>query len=230
LQANINFLEMLGGGKVPAVLVGTWLVMGILLVFGFLAGRALKRAGENVVPDEKIGVGSIAEIFVEWMDGFVNDVVQLHEYRGLVPFFGSLFVFILLANFLGLIPGMEPPTADSDLTFALGTISLFYFIFWGFRKNGFGYLKSFLGPLPLLAPLMLPIEVADNLFRPFSLGLRLFANMFADHQVLGIATELTKVGIPLLFYALGSIVCIIQAIIFVVLSMAYVRLAASHEH
>ena len=230
MQANINFLEMIGGGKIPEVLVGTWLVMGLLLVFGFFAGRALKRAGENVVPQEKIGAGSLAEVFVEWMDGFTNDVVQLHEYRKLVPFFGSLFVFILAANFLGLIPGMEPPTADSDLTFALGTISFFYFLFWGFRKNGFGYLASFLGPLPLLAPLMLPIEIADNVFRPFSLGLRLFANMFADHQVLSIFTGLTKLLVPLLFYALGTIVCIIQAIIFVVLSMAYVRLAASHEH
>lgn len=221
---------MIGGGKVPEVLVGTWLVMGILLVFGFFAGHALKRVGESVVPDEKVSFGSLAEVFVEWIDGFTNDVVQLHEYRKLVPFFGCLFIFILVANLLGLIPGMEPTASDSDLAFALGAISFFYFIFWGFRKRGFGYLKSFLGPLPLIAPLMLPIEVADNLFRPFSLGLRLFANMFADHQVLTIFTGLTKLLVPLLFYALGSIVCLIQAIVFAVLSMVYVRLAASQEH
>ncbi len=82
----------------------------------------------------------------------------------------------------------------------------------------------------VLAPLMLPIDLADNLFRPFSLGIRLYANMFADHTVLAIFTGLTKLVIPLAFYALGAIVCVIQAIIFVVLSMAYVRLAASHEH
>jgi len=205
-------------------------VMGLLLVFGFFAGRALKRAGDNVVPDEGVTASSLAEMLVNWLDGFVNDVLQMHEYRSLVPFFGALFLFILAANFMGLIPGMEPPTADSDLTFALGGISFFYFLYWGFRKNGAGYLKSFLGPLPLLAPLMLPIELADNLFRPFSLGLRLFANMFADHQVLSIFTGLTKLVVPLAFYALGAIVCVIQAIIFVVLSMAYVRLAASHEH
>ena len=77
---------------------------------------------------------------------------------------------------------------------------------------------------------MLPIELADNLFRPFSLGVRLYANMFADHTVLGIFTGLTYLVVPLAFYALGAIVCIIQAIIFMVLSMSYVRLAASHEH
>ena len=77
---------------------------------------------------------------------------------------------------------------------------------------------------------MLLIEIADNLFRPFSLGVRLYANMFADHMVLGIFTGLTKLIVPLAFLTLGSIVCIIQAMIFMVLSMTYVRLAARHDH
>jgi F-type H+-transporting ATPase subunit a len=217
-------------GKIPEVLVGTWIVMGILLVFGFAARHALKRAADPVVPEEKITLRSFSEVLVEWMDGFVRDVIELHGYRSLVPFFGSLFVFILAANLFGLIPGMEPPTGDSDLTFALGAICFGYFIYQGFRSHGAWYLRSFLGPVLVLAPLMLPIELADNLFRPFSLGLRLCANMFADHTVLGIFTGLTKVGIPLAFYALGAIVCLIQALIFVVLSIAYVRLAAGHEH
>ncbi len=74
------------------------------------------------------------------------------------------------------------------------------------------------------------IEIADNVFRPFSLGVRLYANMFADHMVLGIFTGLTKLLIPLAFLTLGSIVCVIQAMVFMILSMAYVRLAVSHEH
>ncbi len=91
-------------------------------------------------------------------------------------------------------------------------------------------MRSFLGPLLLLAPLMLPIELADNLFRPFSLGVRLYANMFADHQVLSIFTGLTKLVVPLAFYTLGAIVCVIQALIFMVLTMSYIKLAQSHEH
>jgi F-type H+-transporting ATPase subunit a len=139
-------------------------------------------------------------------------------------------MFIVVANFFGLIPGLEPPTADSDLTFALGAICFFFYIVQGFRSNGVWYLRSFLGPVLFLAPLMLPIELADNLFRPFSLGVRLYANMFADHTVLGIFTGLTYVILPLAFYALGAIVCIVQALIFMILSLSYVRLAASHEH
>ena len=226
----VNFLELIGGGRIPEVLVGTWIVMGLLIVFGALARASLSRAADPIVPDEGLTLRSLAEAAVEWLDGFVHDVLEMHGYRDMVPFFGSLFFFILAANFFGLIPGMEPPTGDSDLTFALGIVCFFYFIYHGFRAKGLWYLRSFLGPVLVLAPLMLPIELADTLFRPFSLGIRLYANMFADHTVLSIFTGLTRLVIPIAFYALGAIVCVIQAIIFTVLSMSYVRLALSHDH
>ncbi len=230
MHKSVNFLEMIGGGRVPEVVVGTWVVMGLLVVFGLMARRALAAAPDPTIPDEGLTLRSVAEVLVEWIDGFVAGVMETHGYRDLVPFLGSLFIFILAANFFGLIPGMEPPTSYSDLTFALGTISFFYYIYQGLRANGVHYLRSFLGPILLLAPLMLPIELADNLFRPFSLGVRLYANMFADHQVLSIFTGLTKLVVPLAFYALGAIVCVIQALIFMVLTMSYIKLAQSHEH
>jgi F-type H+-transporting ATPase subunit a len=165
----------------------------------------------------------------EWLDGFVAGVLEGHGTRHYVPFFGTLFMFILTANFLGLIPGMEPPTADTDLTFAIAIICFVYYLYQGFKHQGIRYLRSFLGPLWWLAWFFVVIEVADNLFRPFSLGIRLFANMFADHKVLGLFTGLTKLVIPLAFYALGSIVCIVQALVFVILAVSYVRMA-SHSH
>jgi F-type H+-transporting ATPase subunit a len=231
VQKSINFLEIIGGGKIPEVVVGTWLVMGLLLVFAFFARRSLETASDPLIPDQRITPRSIAETIVEWADGFVHEVTQLHHYRSFVPFFGSLFLFILFANFLGLIPGMEPPTGDSDLTFALGTICFIFYIYHGMKAQGVGgYLRTFLGPMIAIAPLMLMIEIADNIFRPFSLGVRLYANMFADHMVLGIFTGLTKLVVPLAFLTLGSIVCIIQAMVFMILAMSYVRLAVSHEH
>lgn len=230
MQKSVLFLEFLKNETTPEVLLGTWVVMGILLIFGLLARRSLASAADAVVPDEGISLRAMSEALVEWLDGFVHEVTEMHGSRAMVPFFGCLFMFILFANFIGLVPGMEPPTADSDLTFALGAVCFGYYIVQGFRSNGVWYLRSFLGPVLFLAPLMLPIELADNLFRPFSLGIRLYANMFADHTVLSIFTGLTKLVVPLAFYALGSIVCVIQAIIFVVLTMSYVRLAASHDH
>jgi F-type H+-transporting ATPase subunit a len=231
LQRPINFLELIGGGRIPEVLIGTWIVMGILLIFGFLARASLLAAKDPLIPDEGFSLRSIAEVSVEWFDGFARDVLETHHYRDWVPFFGTLFFFILAANFFGLIPGMEPPTGDSDLTFGLGTIVFCFFVYQGLSHGAGAYLKNDLvGPVWWLFPLMIPINLADNLFRPFSLGIRLYANMFADHTVLGIFTGLTKLAVPLAFYALGSIVCVIQAIIFVVLAMSYVRLATSHEH
>jgi F-type H+-transporting ATPase subunit a len=230
LGKSIQFLEIIGGSRVPVVLVGTWMVMGLLIVFGLLARAALDSSPDPVVPDEHITVRAIAEALVEWIDGFVAGVLDFHGYRALVPYLGSLFLFILASNFFGLIPGMEPPTSFSDLTFALGIISFGVYLSLGFRDRGIKYLRTFLGPLLALAPLMLPIELADNLFRPFSLGVRLSANMMADHQVLGLFTNLTKVVVPVAFYALGSIFCVIQALIFMVLTMSYIKLALSHDH
>ncbi len=230
MQKSVNFLELLGGGRIPEVLIGTWIVMGILIVFGFLARAALAAAADPVIPDEGMSLRSVAEMIVETLDAFVNQVTEVHGYRAMVPFFGCIFIFILACNFFGLIPGMEPPTGDSDLTFALGTICFCYYIYQGFAEKGVWYLRSFLGPYLPLAVLMLPIELADNLFRPFSLGVRLYANMFADHTVLSVFTGLTKLVIPLAFYALGALVCVIQAVVFVTLSMSYVRMAASHDH
>ena len=93
------------------------------------------------------------------------------------------------------------------------------------------YLKHFLGPIAVLAPLMLVVDVFSNLFRPISLGIRLFANMFADHQVVEIFTSLTKFGVPVVFYLLGAFVAVVQAFVFTMLSAIYLALAVSHaEH
>jgi F-type H+-transporting ATPase subunit a len=226
----VNFIELLSfGGKIPPVIVGTWLVMAILLIFGLVARIALTRAADPIVPDEGMSLRSFGEVVTEGMANFIRDLLGEHGLGSYVAFFGSLFLFILTGNLLGLIPGMEPPTSDTDLTWALAVICFFYYIYQGFAHQGVHYLKSFLGPLWWLSWFMLVIEVVDNLARPFSLGIRLFANMFADHRVLGLFTGLTKLFVPIAFYALGSLVCVVQAFVFVLLAMIYVLLA-TQEH
>ena len=110
MPESVHILELIGGEKIPAVITGTWIVMGLLSVFGLLARRSLASATDPVVPDERISLRSVGEVLVEWMDGFVRDVTESHHWRLWVPFFGTLFMFILAANFFGLLPGMEPPT------------------------------------------------------------------------------------------------------------------------
>jgi F-type H+-transporting ATPase subunit a len=226
----VNFIDLLSfGGRIPPVLVGTWLVMAILLIFAAMARRSIERAADPAIPDEGVTLRSFSEVMVGGMASFARDLLGEHGLNAYVGFFGTLFLFILTANFLGLIPGMEPPTSDTDLTWALAVICFVYYIYQGFKHQGLAYLKSFLGPLWWLSWFMLVIEIVDNLARPFSLGIRLFANMFADHRVLGVFTGLTKIGFPVIFYALGSLVCVVQAFVFVLLAMIYVVMA-SHEH
>ncbi|MGH7947654.1 MAG: F0F1 ATP synthase subunit A, partial [Candidatus Binataceae bacterium] len=230
LEDGSSLISALAGDAISPVLLGTWIVMAILVAFGFMARRSLAGAADATIPEDRVSLRSVSEALVSWLDGFVHGVLEDDSYRDLVPFFGTIFMFVLFANFFGLIPGMEPPTGDSDLTFGLGVVAFTFYIVQGFRTKGLAYFRSFLGPLLPLAPLMLPIDLADNLIRPFSLGVRLYANMFADHTVLSIFTGLTYLIVPLAFYALGSIFCIIQAMIFMVLSISYVRLAAGHDH
>ena len=226
----INFFKVIAHatGRLPPVIVGTWIVMVSLLIFGYAARRSLVTASDPTMPDESLTLRHLAEVVVEWIDSLVTQVAELREARRYVPFFGSLFLFILTANFIGLIPGFTSPTGNTDLTFALGGICFVYYLYQGFAHRGPKYLLSFFGPVWWLGWFMVIDEIITNLFRPISLGVRLFANMFADHHLLTLFTGLTYVFVPIAFYALGSIVCVVQALVFVILAISYVRMAAAH--
>jgi F-type H+-transporting ATPase subunit a len=150
--------------------------------------------------------------------------------RKYVPLFGSLFIFILLANLLGLIPGFVPPTSFFLTNLALGLIVFIAYNYYGVRASGVHYFKQFIGPMLLLSPLFVVIEVFSHLFRPMSLSIRLYGNMFGDHLVLEVFSGLTKLVIPVAFYILGTLVSVIQAAVFTILSVIYVAMAISHEH
>ena len=206
------------------------LVVGVILAFAAYVRPRLASAEAAATPESRLTARSVAEAFVEAMTGLVESVIREHAER-YVPLLGSFFIFILLANLIGLIPGFTTPTADFNITFALGAVSFVAYNVYGAREHGVKYLKHFLGPIVLLAPLMLVVEVFSNLFRPVSLGIRLFANMFADHQVVEIFTSLTKFGVPVVFYGLGAFVALVQAFVFTMLSAVYLTLAVSHaEH
>lgn len=150
--------------------------------------------------------------------------------RRYVPLFGSFFVFILLGNLLGLLPGFAPPTSDFNITFGLGVASFLAYNAIGIHAQGLvNYLKHFVGPIWWLAFLMVPLELIDNLVRPVSLALRLFGNMTGDHLVLEIFTDLTKLVVPVMFYFLGAFVSLIQAFVFTLLTVIYVSLAVGHS-
>jgi F-type H+-transporting ATPase subunit a len=187
---------------------------------------------DSAIPDESITLRSIAELLVEGIKSMAEGVLG-QEAKRFVPLYGTFFIFILTANLVGLLPGFAPPTSNFNVTLALGLISFVAYNAYAFKAQGMAYLKHFVGPLVWLAPLMIPLEIIDNIVRPFSLSLRLLGNMTGDHVVLEIFTDLTKLIIPVVFYMLGTFVSVVQAFVFTLLSMVYVSLAGGvggHGH
>ena len=233
---------------VPQHTLTALLVMVLLVVLALRARRSLSRSREAVIPDEGITVRNIAESLVELIVTLTDNMIG-KKGRQYVHLFGSFFVFILTANLFGLLPGFSPPTSNINTTLGLAVVSFCAYHYFGIRAHGLGYIRQFTGPMTslptasrkivtiLFVPILIisilffaALESISHLVRPVSLSLRLFGNMFGDHLVVEIFTELTKVVVPVLFYVFGTLVSVIQAFVFTLLSIIYVAMAISHEH
>jgi F-type H+-transporting ATPase subunit a len=215
--------------RIPDHVVTALFVSALLIWWGLASRRQLAAAADAAVPDAGLSARNVLEIFVEGFRSLVEGILGPHG-RPYVALYGSLFLFIVVSNLVGLIPGFSPPTSNINVPAALGVTSFVMFNYYGFAAHGGSYLKHFLGPVWWLIPLMLPLELIDVCLRPITLTLRLTINMVADHLVLDVFTDLTKLFIPVLFLALGTIVSVIQAFVFTLLSLVYVALAVGgHE-
>jgi F-type H+-transporting ATPase subunit a len=134
-------------------------------------------------------------------------------------------------NLIGIIPTFESPTMTPAVPLGLAICTFVYYHAMGVKEQGAGrYLLHFMGPIPALFLLMVPIELMGHFARPLSLTIRLYANMFAGEQVTMAFLGLTKLVIPAIFMALHVFVSFLQAYIFTLLSMIYVSIATEHEH
>lgn len=229
MEHHFTWVSSIFGHALDHTVTATLVILAII-AWALVGLRQMQAVRDPVLPEATLTARNLLEIFVEWFIGFAESVLG-PEGRRYVAVYGSFFLFIWFANLSGLIPGFTPPTGNFNVAFALGVTSFFLYNYFGIQKKGLGYFKHFLGPIPWLVFLMLPLELIDNLVRPASLALRLFGNMTGDHVVLGIFTDLTKVVIPVVFYALGAFVSTIQAFVFTILSMVYLSLAlADHDH
>jgi F-type H+-transporting ATPase subunit a len=218
-----------GALGLPEKIVTAGLVAGLIVVFAALVHRKLAATEAALVPEDGVTARNLAEMFVEGIRGLAEQVIG-HGAERYVPLLATFFVFILLSNLLGLVPGFSPPTSDFNITLALGLVSFVAYHVAGAREHGGSYLKQFLGSVVLLYPLMLVVDLFSHTFRPLSLGIRLFANMTADHEVVAIFTGLTYFVVPVIFYVLGAFVAVVQAFVFTMLSAIYIGLAVSHDH
>lgn len=196
-----------------------FIMMGTLVLF-YLATRRLSVDKPGILQQ-------ILELFVGTVGKFLDDVIG-HDGRKYMPIIGCFAVLILLSNLIGLVPGFMPPTGNIVVTISLGLCSFVTYNLIGFRKMGFGYLKSFMGPVPT-APFFCVIELVSHIARPMSLGIRLFGNIFGDHQVAGVFLSLVPPVIPIPFLLLGIFVSFVQTLVFSLLSMIYIALAVEHH-
>jgi F-type H+-transporting ATPase subunit a len=176
--------------------------------------------------------GALQHAF-EGVEGFIqgqsNEIIGRHS-EGYTSFLVALGLFILFCNLLGVIPGFESPTAVPVVPLGCALCAFVYYHTQGFKHAGIGYLKHFLGPMPALAPLMLPIELISHLARVLSLTIRLFANMFAGDMVTWVFFSLLPIGFPIAFLGLHIGVSVLQTYIFVLLTTVYLQGAVSEEH
>lgn len=211
------------------------IAISLTALFFFLASRKL-----TLVPK---GIGNVGEWGVEFVRN--NIVVDVMGSEGVkyLPFIVTVFFAVLFNNFLGLIPGFKPGTGTLGTTFGWGIMVFVVYNWIGFQRNGLvGYLKSFLpsGTPWWLIPLIYPLEVISHFLRPFTLGVRLYANMYAGHIVLGVfgifvvmvAEAITPVGVvvgslslimQIVMYAFEVFVAFIQAYVFAILTAVYMN-------
>ncbi|MFB3777765.1 MAG: F0F1 ATP synthase subunit A [Bryobacteraceae bacterium] len=172
----------------------------------------------------------VFEIIYQFMGGQADEVVG-HGGRHYLHLFTTIFLFVLLGNLVGIIPTLESPTMFPPVPLGIALVTFCYYNLMGFKAQGVGgYLKHFAGPMPLMAPLMIPIEVISHCSRLLSLTVRLYANMFAGEQVTLVFLGLVPLVVPAVFMGLHVFVSFLQAFVFALLTMIYVSGAVSHEH
>ncbi len=203
---------------------------GLLCLGGVVAASSLKGASDPLMPERKLSLRTMFEVVLEFIVSLADETMG-KENRKYVPFVATIFFFILFLNLLGLIPGVFGPTGQVSINFGVAGVVFIMYNFFGVREVGLvNYVKHFMGPVPAIALAFFVIEMLSHIFRPISLSLRLFGNMTGDHAVVGAFTQLTKFAVPVLFYLLGTFVCMVQAYVFSLLTMVYIGGAVTHDH
>jgi len=214
----------------------------LLMVAGLLVRRRVATTDGGVVPDEGVSIRNLLEVLVEWLAGMAQERMG-PDWRKYFPLVGTMFFFILIANVMGLVPGLGGATSDANTTWAWAVISWIFYTAIGVLKHKHKYLVKFMGPsfferemfgrtvhFRLLIPIFFPLEILLDLARMLTLAVRLLANMFADHTVVAVWLSLIPIGVPAVFMGLGLVIAFLQAFVFSLLTMIYVGLALDEPH
>jgi len=206
------------------IVENTWLAMILIIAVVISVTVSMKKIPGGL------------QNFVEFLVAFIeNQIVDIIGPKGLryFPLVITVFLFIIMGNYIGLIPGLISPTSSLSTTAAWAIVVFVFYQYIGVSQKGLRYFKHFLGPIPVMAPVMLPLEIISEFARPFSLSVRLFANIFAGEMIVKLFASIALVGLPVVWMLVdGGFVMFIQAFIFSLLTMVYISgaVASDEEH
>jgi F-type H+-transporting ATPase subunit a len=205
------------------LIISTVVVLLMMVVFGFLRTRYSVENPGNVQ--------QAMESAVEFLEAQLEENVG-HDGHKFLPLIGTIALFLVFSNLIGLVPGFVSPTSDINVPAGCAIFMFLYYNYQGMRKQGVGhYLKHFAGPVWWLSPIMIPIELISHIARPFSLTVRLYANIFAEELLIAVFFSLVAFLLPLPFMAFAIFGGFLQAFIFITLSQVYLAGAvATEEH
>ena len=213
----------------PAAPISNFFAMEVLVVCILLVLFLWTRSRISV--DRPGALQHVFEVIEEFLNHQSEEIIPAHGTEKFTPFLVALGAFILISNLIGLVPGFVSPTATPAVPLGLAIVAWLYYHWHGIRKQGvLKYAKHFTGPMPILAPLMIPIEIISHIARMMSLTIRLYANIFAGDLVTLVFFSLIPIGIPVIFLGLHLFVALLQSYIFVLLATVYLAGAVAEEH
>lgn len=224
-MGGANVLFRVGPLEITSVIVTSWVIMLVLTVFAILATRNLKE-----VPGP---LQNAAEMAVEGLQNYFTGLLGQEHGRKYFSVFATFFIFIVVSNYSGQLPGaghltgFSVPTACLSVTAALGIIAFFTTHTIGIRERGVkNYLKILISPLAL----MLPLNLMEQIVRPFSLSLRLYGNLYGEEKVLEELYHIFPILLPLVMNVLSLLFCFVQAMVFTMLLAIYTSEGLEEEH
>jgi F-type H+-transporting ATPase subunit a len=234
LGENMERLGHTVGGKpvtghAAEPLVASLFVTVLIILLAVVTKGRIANVDDAVIPDDKLSLRTFMEVFVAYFYDMMKDMMGAKRAKRYFPLVGTFALFIFFSNMMGLVPGFNPPTSSLNITLGCAIVVFVMFNVYGLKENGFGYFKHLMGPVWWLAPLIFPIEVLSLCVRPVTLAVRLMMNMAVDHLLAGIMLSLFALFLPIPLLVLGTIVCIIQVLVFCLLTSIYISLATEHE-
>jgi len=239
---HLSIFEMLGVPEHYNFVAGAAFSALILTIFGLYIRAKLRDPEAGVLPAPKFSFLNLGIEVVQIFRNLLRDMIG-HGAEKYLPILLTTFLIILISNLSGFVPGLSVSSLNINNNLAMAGFIFVAYMYFGIREHGFSYVKQFTGGLPApgygtvmttimrgVAAMIVVIEVCGHIVRPFSLSLRLWGTMNGDHALMGIFEGFEPLIFPCVAMALGLLVSVVQALVFALLSMVYIKLAVSHDH